>query len=93
MLKFLNCVLLQYFVYLFADVVAAAIKSESLVGWQDAFSGLGVDDLLSSDHVSLSADELTLVSQQIQLRMQQTQLQASYAVMMSVTSLMMSEIS
>jgi len=50
------------------------MKSEAVSGWQDAFSGLGLDDLLS-DHVTLSADEMTLISQQIQLRMQQTQLQ------------------
>ena len=50
------------------------MKSEAMSAWQDAFSGLGLDDLLS-DHVTLSADEMTLISQQIQLRMQQTQLQ------------------
>jgi len=54
------------------------MKSEAVSGWHDAFSGLGLDDLLS-DHVTLSADEMTLISQQIQLRMQQTQLQVSDA--------------
>ena len=60
--------------------VVAGIKSEGLAGWQDAFSGLAVEDLLSSDHMALSADEMTLISQQIQLRMQQTQLQVSDAL-------------
>jgi len=60
------------------------MKNEVLAGWPDAFTGLGLDDLLS-DHATLSADEMTLISQQIQLRMQQTQLQVSDITLLLAT--------